>query len=196
MGSSSTHVDTACTKAQRRSQPLAVGEAARGDKGHLERLARAGQEDEVGDVGLADVAGALEAVDAQKVDAELDGALGVADGGALVQDDAAGLFQLGDDGAGAVAGRLDNGDALVDDGLGVGAVVGGVERGQEGDVDGEGVLGQGAALLDLGAQVGGGGEDEGRDDAQAARVGDGGGEFGVADVLDDGDGVRWDGSGG
>lgn len=138
------------------------------------------------------MASTFEAVNAQKVDAELDGTLGVADGGALVQDDAAGLFQLGDDGAGAVAGRLDDVDALVDDGLGVGAVVGGVERGQEGDVDGKGVFGQGAALLDLLAEIGGRGEDEGRDDAQAAGVGDGGGECGVADVLDgNDDGVRW-----
>lgn len=125
----------------------------------------------------------LEPINTQKVDAELDGALGMANGGTLVQHDTAGLFELGNDGPGAVPGRLDNVDPFVDDGLGVGAVVGGVERGEEGDVDAKGVLGEGAALLDLLAELRGRGEDEGRDDAQAAGVGDGRGEFGVADVL-------------
>lgn len=109
-----------------------------------------------------------------------------------MQHDAPGLLELGDDGAWAVARGLDDADALVDDGLSVGAVVWRVDGGQEGDVDGEGVLGQGAALLDLLAEVLGRGEDEGGDDAQAAGVGDGGGEFGVADVLD-GRHVRYSG---
>jgi hypothetical protein len=39
---------------------LAVGETARGDEGDLEGLAGAAEEDEVGDVGLADVAKACE----------------------------------------------------------------------------------------------------------------------------------------
>lgn len=101
-----------------------------------------------------------------------------------MQHDAAGLFQLGNDGARAIASRLDDADALVDDGLGIGAVVGRVERGQERNVDAKGVLGHGAAACDFLAQVGGRGEDEARDDAQSAGVGDGGGEFGVADVLE------------
>lgn len=117
---------------------------------------------------------ALEAIDAEEVDTELDGALCVSnsgcarchhvsvcrthkdrrekgdsslDGGqkgrltALVQDDTPGLFQLPDDWAGAVASGLDNVDALVDDGLGIGAIVRRVEGRQEGDVDAEGVLG-------------------------------------------------------
>lgn len=46
---------------------------------------------------------------------------------ALVQYDTPGLLELPDDWPGAVAGRLDDVDALVDDGLGVGAVVGRVE---------------------------------------------------------------------
>lgn len=128
--------------------------------------------------------GTLKPVNTQKVHAELNGALRMANRCALVQHDTSGLFQLGNDGPRAIAGRLDDVDAFVDDGLGVGAVVWGVKRGQEGDVDGEGVLGQGAALLDLLAEFRGGGKDEGGDDAQAACVGDGGGEFGIADVLE------------
>lgn len=60
---------------------------------------------------------------------------------ALVQDDTPGLFQLPDDWPGAVAGGLDDVDALVDDSLGVGAIIRRVEGRQEGDVDTEGVLG-------------------------------------------------------
>lgn len=93
------HVHAARAEAQRRREPVAICKAARGNKGDLERLARLAEEDEIGNVALADVAGALEAVDAQKVDAQLDGALRVADRGALVQDCDVGLFQLCDDGA-------------------------------------------------------------------------------------------------
>lgn len=107
------------------------------------------------------MAGALEAVDGEEVDAVLDGAPGVSDRGAFVQDGAAGGFELGDDGAGAVAGRFDDADAAVDDGLGVGVVVGRDEGGEEGQVHAEGVGGHGFAALDLGAEVGGGGLGEG-----------------------------------
>lgn len=192
---------------------MAIGEATRSDEGHLQGLSRTRQENEVCDVGFTDVAAyiregggvsqaarhtswqvvwhspsTLETVNTQKVHPQLDGTLGVADGRALVQHDAPGLFELRDNGARAVACRLDDPDALVDDGLGIGAVVWGVERGQKGDVHAEGVFGQGAALLDLLTEVLGRGEDEGGDDAQATGVGDGGGEFGVADILDDGGG--------
>lgn len=101
----------------------------------------------------------------------------------LVQDNDARLLQLRNHGAGAVTRRLDDTDPLVDNGLRVGAVVGRVERGQQGDVYGEGVLGQRAALADLLLEVVGRREDQRRDDAQTAGVGDCGGELGVAYVL-------------
>lgn len=150
----SAHVDAACAEAEGGGEAVAVCEATGRDKGDaIEGLAGAGEEDEVCNVGLADVAGALEAVDGEEVDAELDGGDGVTDGGALVEDGDAGALELGDDGAGGVASRLDNCDALVDDGLGVCAVVGGHEGGEEGQVDGEGVLSQGLAAADLGAKL-------------------------------------------
>lgn len=121
---------------------------------------------------ILDLPCALEAVDGQEVDAHLDSADGVADGSALVQDDDAGLLELGDDRAGAVAGRLDDLDALLDDGVSVGAVVRRDHGGQQRHVDSEGVLGHGAAPPDLLAQLVWGREDEGRDDAQPAGVGD------------------------
>lgn len=176
------HVDAGGAEAEGGGEAVAVGEAAAGDEGDGNLLAGAAEEDKVGNVALADVAGALEAVDAEEVDAELDGGEGVADGGALVEDDDAGSLELLDDGAGRVAGRLDDADALVNDGLGVRGVVGGHHGGQQGHVDGKGLLGEGAAAADLVAEGGRVGEDEGRDDAEAARVGDGGGEVGCANV--------------
>ena len=104
------HVDPLRAQAQRRRQPLPVREAARGDERHRERLARSAQQDEVRDVGFADVARALEAVDGEEVDAEVDGGLRVSDGGAFVQDGAVGGFELLNDWAGAVAGSFDDRD--------------------------------------------------------------------------------------
>lgn len=60
---------------------------------------------------------------------------------ALVQYDTPSLLELPDDWPGAVAGRLDDIDALVDYGLGIGAIIRRVEGRQEGDVDTKGVLG-------------------------------------------------------
>lgn len=170
---SRTHVGAASTEQQSRSQAVAIGETTAGNEGNLEGLTSPTQQDEVGDVALANVAGALEAVDGEEIDAELDGALGVADGGTLVEDDDAGFLELLDHRAGGVACRLDDLDALVNNGLGVRAVVGRNHGGEKGDVDGEGLLGETAAAADFVAESSGRGEDEGRDDSQTAGVGDG-----------------------
>lgn len=103
------------------------------------------------------MARALEAVDGEKIDAKLDGRFGVPDRGAFVQDDDARGFELRDDGARGVAGCFDNSDAFRDDDGGVGVVVGGYEGGEEGQVDGEGGGGQGAAFTDFGPEGFGGG---------------------------------------
>lgn len=101
-----------------------------------------------------------------------------------MQYDTPSLLQLPDDWPGAVAGRLDNVDALVDDGLGVSAIIRRVEGRQKRDIDTEGVLGHCPALLDLLAQVGWGWEDEASDDAKPAGVGDRAGQLGIPDVLE------------
>ncbi len=103
------------------------------------------------------MAGALEAVDGEEIDAELDGRFGVPDRGAFVQDDDARGFELRDDGARGVAGCFDDSDAFGDDDGGVGVVVWGYEGGEEGQVDGEGGGGQGAAFTDFGPEGFGGG---------------------------------------
>lgn len=184
------HIHTARSQAQRGCETVAVGEAAARDEWHVERLASFAEKNEVCDVALADVACAFETVDAEKVDAELNGTLGVADSSALVENGDARLLELLDDGAGRVTRRLDNVDALVDDGLRIGAVVRRHHGGEERDVDAKGVFGESAASADLVAESSGRGEDEGGDYAQAACVGDGRCEVRGTDVhhaaLDDG----------
>lgn len=106
-----------------------------------------------------------------------------------MQYDTPSLLELPDDWPRAVAGGLDDVDALVDDGLGISTVVRRVEGRQEGDIHSEGVLGQFPALLDLLAQVCRRWEDESRDDAKPAGVGDGTGQLGVPDVLEQEPGV-------
>ena len=150
------HVDALCAQGQRGREALAVGKPAARDEGNAEALARPAQEDEVRDVVLADVAGALEPVDREEVDAEFDGGLGVADRRALVQDDRVVLLEHLDYGAGRVAGGFDDADAFVDHDLGVLGVWGWVDGGEEGDVYAEGVFGHGFGFADLFAEVFGG----------------------------------------
>ena len=151
-----SHVDTLGAERERGCQALAVGETSTSDERHLQALPGAGEEDEVRDVGFTDVPCALEAVDAEEVDAEFDGGDGVADGGALVQDDDAGLLEHFDDGPGGVAGGFDDLDAFVDHDLGVLGVRGCVHGGEEGDVDAEGERGHAFAFADFEAEVLGG----------------------------------------
>lgn len=157
----STHVNTLGTESQRSSQTVAISETTRSNERNAEVLTGTAQENEVGDIVLADVTGTLEAIDGEEINTQLHGGLGVADGGALVEDGDARLLELLDDGAGVVAGSLDDLDALIDDDLGVGTVVGGNHGGEEGQVDTEGVLGHFAASSDFLAQVFGGGLGEG-----------------------------------
>ena len=177
------HVDALGAQAQRGREALAVGETARGDERHLERLARAAQQDEVSDVALAHVAGALEAVDAEEVNAQVDGALGVPDRRALVQDDGVDGLELLDDGPRAVASRLDDLDALVDHHLCVCAVVRRRHGREECDVHAEGLVGHGLALPDLFPQVFWRGLCEGCEDAESASVTDCRGKLRVAYPL-------------
>jgi hypothetical protein len=157
----SPHVDALGAERQRGSEALPVGEAATGNKRDAQALTCPAEEDEVRDIRLTDVAGALEAVDAEEIDAEFDGRLRVADCGAFVQNYTAVGFEQFDYGAGTIACGLDDLDALVDADLGVFAVWGCVHRGEEGDIYAEGVRGHGLCFADLFAQVFGGGLCEG-----------------------------------
>lgn len=107
------------------------------------------------------MAGALEAVNGQKVDTQLDGSLGVSDGSAFVQDYYVGSLELLDDRARAVSSRLDNLDALLNDDTCVCAIVWRDHGREKGQVDAKGVAGHGAASLNLFAEVFGRGLSEG-----------------------------------
>lgn len=103
----STHINTASTEGERTGQTFTVGIPTGGDERNTQLLGGAAEEDKVRDIVLADVAGTLEAVDGEEIDAELLRREGVADGGTLVEDGDSGGFELLDDGAGVVAGGLD-----------------------------------------------------------------------------------------
>lgn len=147
------HVDALRAQTECRRETLAVREAPRRNEGDAEGLARSTQEDEVRNVRFADVTRTFEAVDGEEVDAQLDGGLGVADGSAFVEDDAVRGLELLDDRTGAVSCRLDDSDAFLDDDARVAGVVGWDQRGEECEVDAEGVLGHGPTSSDLLAEV-------------------------------------------
>lgn len=106
-------------------------------------------EDQTSDIVFSRVASALKAVDGEHVDSQLDSALGVSDGRALVDNvDASSLVQF-DDGHGSWStSRLDHLDTLVNDDLRVLRIGRRRNRGEEREVDGEGLGGELAGLPD------------------------------------------------
>ena len=87
------HVYPLRAQGQRGRETLSVCEPpGRDERDTVETLSRPRKQDEVRDVAFADVSRAFEAVDGEEIDAEFDGALGVADGGAFVEDGAVGGF--------------------------------------------------------------------------------------------------------
>ena len=128
------------------------------------------EKDKVGDIVFADVTGALEPVNGEKVDAQLLSGKGMSDGGALVDDENARRFELLDYGAGGIPGGLDDLDALVDHNLRVGIVIRRDHGREEGDIHPEGVGGHLAASPDLLAEVFRGGLREGGEDSCGSRA--------------------------
>ncbi len=129
------------------------------------------------------MAGALEAVDGDGVDPHPFGGQGVADAGALMDDDDAMGLEVVDMLLGLVAGGLDDLHAALDDGLAVLGVGRRVDGRQDGQVHAEGLVGQLAAALDLGPQGVRRRLGQGGDEAQTAGVGHRGDQLGPADPL-------------
>lgn len=150
------HIDSFGPQRQRRRQTLSVRKPARCNKGDIDLLPRTAQEDEIREVVLAHVARALEAVDGQEIHAQSLRGFCVADGGAFVEDDDVGLFQLLDYGARTVAGCFDDFDTFFNHDAGVGGVVGGYKGWEEGYVDSEGSVGECSGFADFLSQVFGG----------------------------------------
>ena len=185
-----SHVHALGAHRERGDERAPVGLAAGGDEGDFKLVRGPWQQDHVGNVVLARVAGAFEAVDARGVAADALGLEGVAHRGAFVDHLDAGVFQVGQHRLRIVARGFHRLDAAVDDGLDDGRVVRRVERGQESQIDADGLVGHvlgpgdlvGEVLRRLLGQRG--------DDAKPSRLGDRRGEFGETDIvhpaLDDG----------
>src|SRR6516225_1990972 len=102
---------------------------------------------------LARMAGAFKTVDRDRIRAHALGRQRVADAGALVHDLDAVLLELGDMLLRLVAGGLDDLDAALDDGLAVFGIGRRLDRGQDGQVHAERLVGHGTAARDLPGQI-------------------------------------------
>ena len=164
------HVDAVCAQRQRRDQRTTICHAARCDERDLEFLGCPRQQYEIRDVVLSGMPAALEAVHADSVAADRLRLQRVPHRGALVDHLDAGRVQVWHHLLGVAARGLDDLHAALDDGPDVPGVVGRGYRGQERDIDAEGLVGHLAAAPDflgerLGRLLG-----EAGDDAEAACV--------------------------
>ena len=147
-------------------------------------LNSAQDQDQAGTIILAGVAGALETVDRNHVDALPFRRHRVTHGGAFMQDQNAVRFELGPNlGDGGGPGGLDDLDPAVDNRLGVGAVVGRIDGRKDGQIDPERLAGHRFAALDLVAQGFRRGLRQGGENAQAAGIGHRRRQLGHADAL-------------
>ena len=184
------HVHPLGAQGERRHQTAGVGHSARRHEWNLQFLGRARQQDHVGQVILARVAAALEAVHTHGVTANGFGLERVAHRGALVDDLDARLLQRGHVGLGAASGCLHDAHAALGDGGDVLGVRRRGERGQERQVHAERLVCHFATAADLLGQqlrrlLG-----EAGDQSEASGVGNSRREFRETDVvhaaLDDG----------
>ncbi len=129
------------------------------------------------------MAGAFKTVDRDAVDAHALGGERVTHAGAFVQDLDAVLPELVDMLLGLVAGGLDDLDAGLDDGLAVFGIGRRLDRGQDGEVHAERLVGHVAAAGDFLHQVLGRRLRQGREEPERAGVGDGRGQLGAPDPL-------------
>jgi len=180
---SCSHIDALSTQTQSRSKPLPICEASGCDEWNLERLPGSAEEDKVRDVGFTDMAGTFETVNAQEVHPKVDGTLRMSNRRALMEDDNTDGLQLFDDRARAVSCSFHNLDSLVNSDLCICAVVRGIHRGKESDVDAEGLVGHGLAFSDLFPQVFGSRLCEGSEDAESASVANSRCKFSIANPL-------------
>ena len=160
---------------------------SRTDERNGELPASHGLENEVSDIHLSGVAGALEAVEGDRVHSHSLGGLCVPGGDALVDDLDSVLLELLHELGGRAAGSFDNLDSGVDDDVLERGVVDRREHGKNGEVNAYGALAarleEALSLVDLGGESLRSRLGESGDEAEAAGVGDGGGEASEADVM-------------
>ena len=177
------HVDAVGTQRQRRHQATAVGESARGDHRDVDLGRRRRDQHQAGDVVLAGMAGALEAVDADAVHAEALRLDRMPHRGALVQHLDPVVVEHRQMRRRVGARGLDDLDAGVDDHLAVLVVRRRVDRRQDRQVHAERLVGQIPALGDLVRQVRRRRLRQRGDEPQRTRIRHGRNEFGTADPL-------------
>ena len=177
------HVHALGAHGQRGDQAARIGHAAGRDKGDLQLVRRARQQDHVGDVVFARMAAAFEAVDRHRIAADRLGLQGMAHRRALVDHLDAGFLELRQVCLRVAAGGFDEAHASVDDGVDVTRIVGGGNARQECQVHAEGLVGHlaaagnfvGEVLRSLLRQAG--------DDAQSAGIRHRGRQLGEADEM-------------
>ena len=140
-------------------------------------------QDQARDVVLARMAGAFEAVDGDRVDADALRLERMAHRGAFVDDLDAVLLELGDVLLRVVARGLDDLDAAVDDRLTVFGIGRRLERRQDGQVDAEGLVGHVAAARDLLGELFRRRLGQRGDEAERAGIGHGRHQLGAAHPL-------------
>lgn len=186
----SSHVDAFSAQAQSGCKTLPICETSRCNERHIDGLSGSAKENEVGDIRLANVASTLEAVNAQEINAKLDRALRMSDGGTLVENYDTNSLQHLDDWARRVSSRLDNLNSLIDNHLCVRAIIRGVYRRKESNVDTERIVGHGPASSDFFSEIFGSWLCEGSEDTKSSCITDGGCELSISNplhaTLDDG----------
>ena len=167
-----------------------VGHAAAGDEGNVQLVRRAREQDEVRHIILARMAAAFETVDAHRIAADLLRLEAVAHRGALVDHLDPGVLQRRQQIDRVAPRRLDHLHPAVDDRLDQPGIVGRGQGRQDGEVHAEGLVGHVLAARDLVGELFGRALRQAGDDPEPARIGDGGGHLGKADIvhpaLDDG----------
>ena len=184
------HVHPFGAQRQRGRQPAPIADAAAGQHRDADLLGRRRDQDQAGDIILARVAGAFEAIDADHVHAHLLRRNGMAHGGALVQHGHAVALEILDMLARVVPGGFHDRHAAIDDRAAIVRIGRRADRGQDRQVHAKRLVGQRAAAVDLAAQVVGRRLGQRGQDAQPPGVGYRARQFGAAhphhSPLDDG----------
>ena len=177
------HVDAVRPHCERGDKLRGRAHAAGGDKGNFQFFRRAGQQDHVGDIVFAGMAAAFETIDADRVAADALRLQRMADGGAFVNDLDAAFLHGGHIGFRAAAGRFHNLHAAGNDRIDIFWVRRICEARQEREIDADRLVGHVIAFRDFLREVFRRRLRQRRDDAETARVGDGGGHLGEADKM-------------
>ena len=184
------HVDAFGTQGEGCHEAACITEAAGGDHRDLHLVGGSRDEDQAGDVILAGMTRTFETVDGNRINAHALSRQGVADGGAFVDDLDAVFLEVVHMLLRLVARGLNDLDAAFDDGGAILRIGRRLDGRQDRQVHTEGLVGHFLAAGDLLGEIFRRRLGKCGDEAEAARIGDGGHERRLADplhaTLDDG----------